>query len=1040
MARPDVCWEDCEAYMSLSKDVFFRSHVVELNAKEPSVSDYNEPKWSEYLLIYDTETTLDPKEQALTFGWYRVCRSQGEKYVCIEEGIFHTDDITQEQLKIIKRYVQSHRSEVMHPDYDERIHIYSRSEFVEKVFFETVRVRGLISAFNAPWDVSRLSVDDRTSRERGWSLILSQRVSRKTGQLEANPARPRVRVTSKDSKAAFFSLSKPANPEEWPTYKVRKGEKEKHRMIFRVLDLRTLGWALFNESYSLRSACKALTTPNQKLDHKPSGTITIEELDYARQDVRCSVDVLNALKEEFDRHPIDLHPDKAVSPASVGKAYLRAMGITPPKEKFDVPNEIYGIAAQSYYGGRAECRIRHTPVPCVLTDITSEYPLVNSLLGNPDVLRAEHLTFDEATEDVCSFVQHTELDDCFCPRCWKQMSFFALVQPDEEILPVRAEYSNDGITKNIAVNYYSSEEPSWFTGPDVIMSKLLTGKVPKILKAIRMVPHGLQKGLKPVNLRGMVEVDPRKDDLFQRMVEQKQVYMESDPALSYFLKTCVNGSSYGMYFELTPQKRFKPVSVKVFSGEHSHEQTVTTIEKQGEFYFPPIAALITGGAHLLLAMIERCITDKGGHFLFMDTDSACVCASRVGGRVQCPGEPDDINALSWKEVERIAKRFESLNVYDQKKVKGSILKIEKVNFHKGRQIELYGYAISAKRYVLYRYNSHGNVVLVDAKAHGLGYLFPPKDGTPDDPETDWIYEVWRSVLANEVIAPRFRPGQIIAERPTWFKIPAMMRMTVSTPAVLGLLKKHTRPFNFLHVPLPLHGSEDDIVQGGKFTLVMPFSTDREAWEHTQAIDTRTGKHHSIYAGIDPKGRTRKVEVKTYGLIVGAYKTHPEAKFIDRNGEPCSQITRGLLRRSHIIANTHRYIGKETSRRWEQGDDMSMVNFKCTEYHNGKVLADKETRKRIARAGVRTVERETGIHHDTLILIAKGKPVKLITLRKVIKFLDEQKPKAKPFSGDRPSDLPDLKNLRNLLDPQKYKQEIAVLKRRINRLENSTHVE
>jgi len=32
------------------------------------------------------------------------------------------------------------------------------------------------------------------------------------------------------------------------------------------------------------------------------------------------VDVLNALKQEFDRHPIDLHPDKAVSPASVGKA------------------------------------------------------------------------------------------------------------------------------------------------------------------------------------------------------------------------------------------------------------------------------------------------------------------------------------------------------------------------------------------------------------------------------------------------------------------------------------------------------------------------------------------------------------------------------------------------------------------------------------------------------------------------------------------------------------------------------------------------
>jgi len=30
------------------------------------------------------------------------------------------------------------------------------------------------------------------------------------------------------------------------------------------------------------------------------------------------------------KHPIELHPDKAVSPASVGKAYLKAMGIIPP--------------------------------------------------------------------------------------------------------------------------------------------------------------------------------------------------------------------------------------------------------------------------------------------------------------------------------------------------------------------------------------------------------------------------------------------------------------------------------------------------------------------------------------------------------------------------------------------------------------------------------------------------------------------------------------------------------------------------------------
>ena len=41
------------------------------------------------------------------------------------------------------------------------------------------------------------------------------------------------------------------------------------------------------------------------------------------------------MKKEFDQHPlIDLLPDRAYSPASVAKAYMQAMGIELPKEKF----------------------------------------------------------------------------------------------------------------------------------------------------------------------------------------------------------------------------------------------------------------------------------------------------------------------------------------------------------------------------------------------------------------------------------------------------------------------------------------------------------------------------------------------------------------------------------------------------------------------------------------------------------------------------------------------------------------------------------
>src|SRR5947208_2016175 len=135
---------------SLTKDVFFRSHVVELSEPRPNlVSTYDEPKWPEYALVFDTETTLDPREQALLFGFYRVCRLLGKSYQCVEEGIFHADDLKPKYLSIIKSYAEQFKSEVVGADYDETLHVYNRSEFVEKIFFEAIRIKALIVAFHA---------------------------------------------------------------------------------------------------------------------------------------------------------------------------------------------------------------------------------------------------------------------------------------------------------------------------------------------------------------------------------------------------------------------------------------------------------------------------------------------------------------------------------------------------------------------------------------------------------------------------------------------------------------------------------------------------------------------------------------------------------------------------------------------------------------------------------------------------------------------------------------------------------------------------
>ena len=142
---------------------------------------------------------------------------------------------------------------------------------------------------------------------------------------------------------------------------------------------------------------------------------------------------------------------------------------------------------------------------------------------------------------------------------------------------------------------------------------------------------------------------------------------------------------------------------------------------------------------------------------------------------------------------------------------------------------------------------------------------------------------------------------------------------------------------------------------------------------------------SLLAATSASAIARQISVsRCYGNILGAYREHPEAKFLSPDGSPCDSLTRGLLRRSHIVAGRHRHIGKETSRHWEQGDDPSMVDFQCKEYTDGKVVADSETRKRILKTGIRRVARESGVNRETVALIANGNPVKQNTLATVVK--------------------------------------------------------
>src|SRR6516225_919233 len=111
----------------------------------------------------------------------------------------------------------------------------------------------------------------------------------------------------------------------------------------------------------------------------------------------------------------------------------------------------YGIFMQSYFGGRAECRIRNWEMPVCPVDFMSQYPTVNELLGNWEALTAEKVIFAEATHEVRRLLAQINLERCFDRKFWRKFKFFALVRPESDILPVRSIYN--GTTQNIGINY-----------------------------------------------------------------------------------------------------------------------------------------------------------------------------------------------------------------------------------------------------------------------------------------------------------------------------------------------------------------------------------------------------------------------------------------------------------------------------------------------------------------------------------------------------------------------------------------------------------
>ncbi len=256
--------------------------------------------------------------------------------------------------------------------------------------------------------------------------------------------------------------------------------------------------------------------------------------------------------------------------------------------------------------------------------------------------------------------------------------------------------------------------------------------------------------------------------------------------------------------------------VRVIGG---HETFTTTSPKPldaGGILFLALMALITGAARLMLALLERLVTDLGGSSLYCDTDSMGIIASEMGGYLDCPGGkfrgPDgqeQIRVLTWQQVRDVVARFEALNPY-QSTAAETLLKIEANQFSRAAgnspklspTIRARGFPRSA--YCVFRIRENGHLRFYQAFPNMAWItLLNPQD--PEDRQKGLcavrprgFQEVWRNLVET---ARGGKPAKL----PAWFSRPAVARHALTTPQLWRAMArrengltyaKASKPFNF----------------------------------------------------------------------------------------------------------------------------------------------------------------------------------------------------------------------------------------------------
>lgn len=959
---------------SEEKSIFVRAYVVreERNEKHKDTQrSSTEPlPPSCWTLTFDCETTIDAA-QALRFGAYQL-RKNGV-LARKGEGLFYGENLSPADLAVLQSVADARNIRLM-----------TVRHFADWILLDRLyETGGTVVGFNLPFDVSRIALDHGPARKAssgGFSFKVS-----------TSPYAPRIIVKHISSRMAFIKFGNPSK-KRTPTGQLEKGVSVAPR-TGAFVDVKTLAGAMLSGSWSLDGLSNALKVAHPKMEtSEHGGPLTAEYVEYALNDVQATWECYETLTARLASYGLTtIEPRALYSEASLGKAYLRQMGIRTWRElQPDFPPEMIGEIMSTYFGGRAEVKIRREKRQVLYCDFLSMYPTVCTLMGLWQFVIATGIDWVDATAETQELLNHFEPSEMMRQDAWSNLTMLVQLRPSKDILPIRARYGADG-TSTIGVNGMLSDDLHWFTLADVMAAKVLgNGKVPIIERAVRFSPREQQPELKAINIAGNPEfhVDPQTTDFYRRVIDLRQ-QVRATPADSVddkarlnseqlALKILANATSYGIFIEMIVKDLDKAETIKAYGADGVETPvTVNKYEQPGSYFHPLLATLITGAARLMLALAERRAADEGLDWVFCDTDSIAMA------------KPHEMEAAPFLgAARRVCAAFADLNPYELQG--GSILKIEEQNYavddHARATLEtapaLQCYAVSAKRYALFNDSADGPIIR-KASAHGLGHLLPPYEDADKKQGRErvarinvdlWQEDLWkRIIVAGE---PGKEPYAIGVDNDQRLRGPVASRYAATTPTLLSWFKGYNRrrayqhrvrPFGFLllmqchKLELLAFGDPEALARWRKFKAE-PAPTAPYDRNTKKAAKNAFDRHHQDL-------RVPQRWLQSYSDALSDFHLQPENKFF--GGEVRGNS--GPLIRRKIVVTASQMIGKEADG-WEEqqyvgSDDAAILYGLTSEVRAAHVEAIRIAR---ARFSVRKFTKAARVTDRTIAAALSGR--------------------------------------------------------------------